>query len=274
MATRRTLLKSRTSTLAIVAAGKGGVGKTLLSVAIADQATLAGIPLTAFQVDDQRRLEAMLGARVHTIAPDYEAALRSPRALTAPFAPLYNACAQAGPAGHLGLLDVGADRVGLVTLWMRRTEFHEDLAAWGMKPVVFVPALAETDALRQAVDTIRLFEATLPGATIAFVENQRDGRFCDLKPRSEPAILIRNELRPLLGERPWLTMPLIEAEAWAAYEAHNLRFIKAMAMAPADAAALLGEEISEVKIMRSAVTQFVRVMRAELARVQPFGEVA
>ncbi len=69
-------------------------------------------------------------------------------------------------------------------------------------------------------------------------------------------------------------MPLIEAEAWAAYEAHNLRFIKAMAMTPADAAALLDEEIAEVKVMRSAVTQFVRTMRGELARVLPFGEPA
>ncbi len=138
MANRRSVLKSRTSLLAIVAAGKGGVGKTTLATLIADEAALADHPLSAFQVDDQRRLEAMLGARVHTIAPDYEAALRSPRALTSPFAPFYNACAEAGRGGPSGLLDVGANRVELVTLWMRRAEIGEDLAAWGIKPVVFV----------------------------------------------------------------------------------------------------------------------------------------
>lgn len=274
MTRRRTAHNTSSSTFAIVAAGKGGVGKTTIATLIADQAALAEHPLAPFQVDDQRRLAAMLGARVHTILPDYELAMRSPRALTSPFAPLYNACAAASQGGPSPLLDVGPNYVELCTMWMRKAELGEDLATWGVKPVVFVPALAETESLRQAIETIRLFDLALPGATLAFVENQRDGRFADLRPRAETALLIKDELLPLIGERPYLTMPLIEGEAWTAYESHNLRFIKAMAMAPAEAAELLGEEIADVKIMRSAITAFVRTMRAELSRVLPFGERA
>ncbi|WP_146056511.1 hypothetical protein [Methylobacterium sp. V23] len=250
-----------------VASGKGGVGKSTLATLIADLWTLAGLSYCPFQVDDQRRLEAMLGARVATIVPDYEAAMRAPRALTGPFAPLYDACAAAPRTGASVLLDVGANRVELAALWARKAELQEDLSAWSMPALVLVPALVESESLRQAAGTIRAFAGALPEATIAFVENQRDGRLSDLKPRSGAVTVWRSELAPLLDGpgRHHLTMPLIEADAWSAYENHALRFIKAMSLAPVEAAALLGEEISEAKIMRSAVTAFVRTMRAELA---------
>lgn len=274
MTNRKSRLAEGGPFLAIVAAGKGGVGKTTLATLIADQAVLAEQPLAAFQVDDQRRLGAMLGARVQTIVPDYEAALRSARALTSPFAPLYNACSAAGQGGPSVLLDAGANRVELTSMWMRKAELAEDLTAWGVRPVVLVPALAETESLRQAAETIRRFDEALPGATLALVENQRDGALSDLRPRSDAAQVARDELLPVLGGRPHLVMPLIEADAWQSYESHNLRFIKAMAMSPVEAAALLGEEIADVKIMRSAVTAFVRHMRAELSRVLPLGGTA
>ncbi len=56
--------------LVVVASGKGGVGKSTLATLVADLWTLAGQPFQPFRVDDQRRLGAMLGARVGTIVPD------------------------------------------------------------------------------------------------------------------------------------------------------------------------------------------------------------
>ncbi len=257
--------------LVVVASGKGGVGKSTLATLVADLWTLAGQAYRPFQVDDQRRLGAMLGARVATIVPDYEAAMRAPRALTGPFSPLYDACAETSQTAACVLLDVGANRVELTALWARKAELQEDLTAWGMSAVVLVPAPVESEALRQAAVTIRAFAAALPEANIVFVENQRDGRLSELKPRSEAAVVWRSELAPLLGGegRHHSVMPLIEADAWSAYENHALRFIKAMSLAPVEAAALLGEEVSEAKIMRSAVTAFVRTMRAELAPLLP-----
>lgn len=257
--------------LVIVASGKGGVGKSTLATLVADLWTLAGQPFQPFQVDDQRRLGAMLGARVGTIVPDFEAAMRAPRALTGPFAPLYNACAECARSGAGVLLDVGANRVELTALWARKAELQEDLEAWGMGALVLVPAPVESEALRQAGRTMLAFADALPKATIAFVENRRDGSLAEQRPRSEAAQVWREEVAPLLAgpRRHRLVMPLIEADAWGAYENHALRFIKAMSLAPAEAAALLGEEISEAKIMRSAVTAFVRAMRAELACVIP-----
>lgn len=267
MTARKQVLQTTTSALSIVAAGKGGVGKTTLAIALADMATVGGDCLRAFQVDDQKRLEGFLPG-VITIAPDFELAMRQPRALTTPFAPFYTACDAAGREGGHVLLDVGANRVDLAAMWMRKAELQEDLTTWGTQTTVFVPATAEAEALRQAASTLKLFGAALPQATLVFVENQRDGVLADLKPRSEAATVLRDELRPLLDGRLHLTMPLIENEAWAAYENHNLRFLKALAMSPARAAELLGEEVSEAKIMRSAITHFVRHMQAELAKLQ------
>lgn len=257
--------------LVVTASGKGGVGKTTLATVIADLWAIAGRPYRPFQVDDQRRLGAMLGARVGTIVPDFEAAMRSPRALTGPFAPFYDACAEQAAAGGDVLLDVGANRVELSAMWASEAELQDDLDAWGMEPVVLVPAVAEAEALRQAAETIRTFAQALPRATIVFVENRRDGGLADLKPRSETARVWRDELEPIVGSTGLrrLVMPLIEADAWSAYENHALRFVKAMSLDPREAAALLGESVSEAKIMRSAVTAFVRAMRSELSAIVP-----
>lgn len=259
------------STFAILVNGKGGVGKTTLATLIADLWTLVGQAYRPFQVDDQRRLEAMLGAQVGTIVPDFEAAMRHPRALTGPFAPVYAALCEARATGYHVLLDAGANRVELTAMWTRKAELQEDLTTWGVRPVVMVPATVEAEALRQAVIALRTFAEALPEASLVFVENQRDGRLIDLKPRSEAALVWREALAPLLvaTRRHHLVMPLIEADAWSAYEDHGLRFIKAMSMAPSEAAQLLGEDVSEAKIMRSAVTAFVRAMRVELAKALP-----
>lgn len=76
---------------------------------IADLWTMTGRPYRAFQVDDQRRLGAMLGAQVGTIVSDFEAAR----------------------TGGQVLLEAGANRVELTALWMRKTELQEDLTVWG-----------------------------------------------------------------------------------------------------------------------------------------------
>jgi hypothetical protein len=271
LAATTALSSTLAASFVILANAKGGVGKTTLATLIADLWTMTGQIYRAFQVDDQRRLEAMLGAQVGTIVPDFEAAMRQPRALTGPFAPVYTALSEAAGTGHRVLLEAGANRVELTALWTRKTELQEDLTAWGVRPVVMVPATVEAEALRQAAVALRTFGEALPEASLVFVENQRDGRLTDLKPRSEAALVWREALAPLLSEagRHHLVMPLIEADAWSAYEDHGLRFIKAMSMAPSEAARLLGEDVSEAKIMRSAVTAFVRAMRVELTRVLP-----
>ncbi len=271
LAATTALSSTLAASFVILANAKGGVGKTTLATLIADLWTMTGQAYRAFQVDDQRRLEAMLGAQVGTIVPDFEAAMRQPRALTGPFAPVYTALSEAAGTDRKILLEAGANRVELTALWTRKTELQEDLTAWGVRSVVMVPATVEAEALRQAAVALRTFGEALPEASLVFVENQRDGRLADLKPRSEAALVWREVLAPLLSEpgRHHLVMPLIEADAWSAYEDHGLRFIKAMSMAPSEAARLLGEDVSEAKIMRSAVTAFVRAMRVELARVLP-----
>lgn len=257
--------------LVITASGKGGVGKTTLATVTADLWALAGRSYRPFQVDDQRRLGAMLGARVGTIVPDFEAAMRAPRALTSPFAPFYDACAEQAAAGGDVLLDLGANRVELTAMYARKSDLQEDLDKWEMEAVVLATAVVEAEAMRQAAQAIQTFAHALPHATIAFVENQRDGRLDDLKPRSEAAQVWRDELGPLVAPagRRHIVMPLIEADAWSAYENHALRFVKAMSLDPREAAELLGESVSEAKIMRSAVTAFVRAMRNELSSIIP-----
>lgn len=257
--------------LVIVASGKGGAGKTTTATVTADLWSLADRPYLPFQVDDQRRLAALLGARVTTVLPDFERVMREPRALTSPFAPLYTACKEAATKGTNILLDVGANRVELTTGWMRRVELAEDLTVWGVPSTLLVPAVVESEALRQAAATLVAFAAALPDATIAFIENQRDGGLDGLGSRSEARAVWRGELAPLLAapRRHHLVMPAIGADAWAPFEDRHMRFVKVIGLSPEAAAELLGEDESEAKIMRGEVTRWVACMRTELGRVVP-----
>jgi len=245
---------------------RGGTGKTTTSLTFADLMALNGVEVAAFQVDEQPQLQTLLGRKVVSLLPQLGAASQ-PRALTSPFAPLYKACQLAAADGGVVLVDVGANMISLIARWLRDVELQEDLDAWGVRAVVLVPAVRETAAVEGAIETLATLRAALPGAVPVFLENQRDDGFDTVKSNSELGRLLRDQLPAALEGCARLTMPAIEGEAWASFEAAGLRFIKALAMSPADVAASIQEDVADAKIMRSYLVRYLRAMHAEFQKV-------
>ncbi|MCA0418547.1 MAG: hypothetical protein LCH80_07460 [Proteobacteria bacterium] len=253
--------------VAIFANQKGGVGKTLLACTHIDCLALAGIPCTVIQIDDQQRLASLIGAQVLTILPDLQEARRNPRALMAVFAPIYAACEAAAKSGSVVVIDVGANQFASLCAWLQAVDLDEDLRAWRLPVLLFVPGVAEPEALRQGAATLAAGAKALPSAKRVFVENRRNGAIADLSPHSEAAAIVKGELAPALKGVARVTMPAIEGESWQPFENASLRFIKAIAMPPLEAAALISEDVANAKVMRSDIARYFKAMQAEFGRL-------
>lgn len=253
--------------VAIFANQKGGVGKTLAACTLIDCLALGGIPCTVVQIDDQQRLSSLIGMQVLTIVPDLQEARRNPRALMSVFAPIYAACEAAAKSGSVVVIDVGANMVGLLCAWLEAVDLDEDLRSWRLPLLLLVPGVAEPEALRQAAATLAAGSKALPSARRIFVENRRNGAIADLSPHSEAAAIVKGELAPALKGVARMTMPLIEGDSWQPFENASLRFIKAIAMPPQEAAALIGEDVANAKVMRSDIARFFKAMQAEFGRL-------
>lgn len=252
--------------LIVVANLRGGSGKTTTCITLADLYALNGIEIAAFQVDEQPQLAKLLGRRVVSLLPSLGEASHA-RALSSPFSPLYAACQAAAENGGVVLVDVGANMVSLLGRWLRDVSLQEDLDTWSMTGVVLVPAVRESAALEGAVETLSVLRRALPSALPVFIENQRDETFATLKPNSELGRFVQQHLAPALDGCARLSMPAIEGEAWATFEATGLRFLKALALSPSEVSALIQEDIAEAKIMRSYIVRYLRAMHAQFGTV-------
>ena len=161
-----------------VASGKGGIGKSLLSLAITDLFHLNNRQLWLYQLDDQQRLEKAIGQSVVSLdIQTLKLARRDPMAMTKAFDPLYKGIEALKETNDTLLLDVGATQVGNLNDYAGLIDLEEDLRDFGLTGLVFVPAVAEPESLRQACRTINQFRDTLPSLTPVFIENLRDGNF-------------------------------------------------------------------------------------------------
>ena len=171
--------------LLVVASGKGGIGKSLLSLAIADLFELNDRPLRLYQLDDQQRLEKAVGQSVISLdIQTLKLARRDPTAITKVFDPLYEGIEVLPNSGDTLLLDVGATQIGNLIDYAGLIDLEEDLQLFGLRGYVFIPAVAEPESLRQACRAIRQFGTTLPSLTPVFVENLRDGSLDELSTAS------------------------------------------------------------------------------------------
>ncbi|RYH64515.1 MAG: hypothetical protein EON54_06330, partial [Alcaligenaceae bacterium] len=104
--------------LIIVAGEKGGVGKSLTSLALADTFQLNELPLNVLQIDNQARLSQALGRHVTTIRIDAKLVRRDPAAASRAYTPIY-AAIEAMNRGHGSvLIDVGANEGTGLAQWL------------------------------------------------------------------------------------------------------------------------------------------------------------
>jgi len=256
----------------VVASGKGGVGKSLLSLALADLFELNTLPLDIYQLDDQQRLEKAIGRSVVTLdVHTLKRARREPTVITSVFDPFYRGVEKLPTSNRTLLLDVGATQTGNLIDYADLIDLDEDLIEFGISGTVFIPAVAEPESLRQAVRTIELFSRTLPSLRLVFVENLRDGRMSELSTASQAGEIYIKQLLPLLNDIPYLTMPCIEAGSWRTFEQNHCRILDVGTMSLQDTIAMTGLSRPEAKLARGDVLAFFDLMERELSAILPFG---
>jgi hypothetical protein len=253
---------------ALSASKKGGVGKTQFLLTLADLLTLNGYPFVAFQADDKKRLSALIGTKVVDLRPNPDLVMNEPALVRRSFTPLYTAASKAIASNQSVLFDIGADEVENAANFVKDVDLDEDLVSWKLPAFAFVLVQAETDAIISAAETIRRFREALPSATIVLVENLLDrGALQNLRNSGPARTAYEKELKPLLTGVERFVMPAIIADFWEPYENAGLRFLKALAMEPQEAAKRLGMEVGDVKIARRAVAIYFRDMHRSLSRL-------
>lgn len=264
------LMNSTAPLFIIIGNDKGGQGKSLLGLAIADHAHLSGAHLGVAQIDEQLRLGKALGRKVLTIDAIPEQSRRDPGAETRIFTPLHAFLQRAARSGASVMVDVGANQMLRLAFWAGLLDLQEDLDNWGFQTVLMVPYMAEAEAIRQAGRTVSLIRSRLPGTRLVLVENERDGQFSELSPESDAVGAYGSIIEPLKHWATVLSMPAVPAGAWRRFEASNCRLITVSNMASSKVMALTGLPLPEAKIARGDVAGWALAFFEELDRVLPW----
>jgi hypothetical protein len=257
--------------LLIVAGEKGGVGKSLLSLAIADVFQIHEQPLSILQIDSQARLGSTLKQEITTIRVDRQLARRDPAAAARAYTPVYDAIEAIRTGGRSVLIDVGANEAAGLAHWMGLVDLAADLAEWQITTAVAIPYLAEGEAIRQAGTTADLLLPKLGEARLALVENGRDGSIGDLHPASEALSDFRKILAPRIRNAATLRMPLIEAGSWRPFEAAGCRPVEVVAMSVEEVVRVTGLPKAEAKIVRGDVAAWLSDMLGEIDKIVQIG---
>lgn len=261
--------------LAIVAGEKGGIGKSLTSLALADIFQLHALPLHVLQIDSQARLSRALGQEITTIRVDARLARRDPAAAARAYTPIYEAVEKIGAGGPSVLVDVGANEGAGLAQWLGLVDLACDLEEWNVPVLAVIPFVAESEAIRQAGHTARLLLDRLPSARLVLVENERDGAIAALHPASDAVATFAREIAPLKRIARTVRMPLIEAGSWRPFEAAGCRLIDVAAMPVDRVMEVTGLPRAEAKIVRGDVAAFFAEMLDAFAGVIGFqGEEA
>lgn len=256
--------------LIFVLSGKGGVGKTLLSLLIADLFDLNGIPLDIVQIDDQQKLAMALGRAVVSIDITLlRKARKDPSFLTGAFTPLYTAIEAMPANGRSLLVDIGATQQHILLDYATLIELDADLREFGIQAFGLVPVVADPESIEQAARQIEALRRVFPSASPRLVLNERDGRFSQISSTSEAARLFRDRLQLLLGGIHQITMPKIEAGSWGYFERQHCRLIDVVGFDIATAMAMSGLPRPEAKIARGDIAAWFQIMEAEISAILP-----
>lgn len=255
----------------IVLSGKGGVGKTLFSLAYLDLCELNGIPVDIMQIDDQSRLERAVKRKV--VSLDMRTAKRArhdPTVMTKTFEPLYNALEAMTACGVSLHLDVGATQQLPLFDYAALIGLDEDLKEFGVNGVAFVVVTADSQSIEQAARSLDALALLLPSLKAMLVINERDGTFDQLRIGSDALRLYSDLLEPKMAAVPTVRMPLITAGSWQHFEKKSLRLLDVVAMNTQEVINATGLSRPEAKLARGDVQAAFDILEEGLAVHLPF----
>lgn len=255
----------------LIANEKGGVGKSLCSLALIDRLALEGETPAVIQIDRQRRLADAIGTGVLTIESDPKASRVDPEMEFRRFSPVLELIeATAGNAPLV--IDCGAGEVGRFATWAAMVDLEEDLQEWGVACHILIPFLSEAEAIRQAAWSAERLKLALTTSTIHLIENRRDGLLSKAHPLSGTTAAVEEHLKTWQQTCHTLAFPAIPGGSWRLFEAAGCRLIDVVDMSTAQTITATGLPRAEAKIARGDVSQWLVKVFEEFDRTLGLGE--
>ncbi|MDF1607539.1 hypothetical protein PZ897_05065 [Hoeflea sp. YIM 152468] len=247
----------KTPRVIFVGSDKGGVGKSFVSALVADLMEINGRNFRIVQIDEQKRLPALFGDRVTTVAPArLDDLRRDPAAIVTAFDPLYAAIERSLEDGVALIVDIGGPQQVLVEEYCGLVDLDADLIEAGASAIWLVPATAEPEAMGGAVRTAKAVERVLPSVTRGIVLNGRDGPF-QFYPGSPADLVWREGLEPICRTVDLVKLPAIAPGSWLPFEAAGKRFVDVVAAEIPDIQAWTGRSRPAAKVLRGDVAAFL-----------------
>lgn len=246
--------------------GKGGVGKTTGCETAIELCLTRGMVPAIAQVDKQGRLSALNQSDVLTIAIDPKALRENPNLELGRFSALSDFVVDA-PEGAPVFIDTGANEEGRFAYWCRQAEFTEDLHESGRQAYIYVVYTCEQEALEKAGEAARVLLASIPGASLCLVENERFGKIAELVVGTPAHQAYCRNIKPYLRQAHFIRMPRITGNSYAHFEQSRLPFYKIGLLSSKEAMQVTGLNRADARMARGDVGEWLKFMFNEYDRV-------
>jgi hypothetical protein len=243
---------------------KGGVGKTTLSVAIADLLHISDRPVRLLEIDTRKRLSSFMGeSDVLSFegAPPISEIRRNPNLVLKHYDPIMTEM-EKGDC----LLDMGANEDPSFLEYCNLSRIDEDLVDMRVSVVAIVPTVAETESVRGALAALDRVRDVVPSARRVLVLNERDqGDFDRYFDTSIVSDLDRQGVATVV-------MPKIISEGWDEFQRMKLRFIDIIGMDVPEIQEKFGWSRQFAKRARGDMAAWFEQMRIRMSVVLPIVE--
>lgn len=240
---------------------KGGVGKTTLSVVVADLMQLSERPLRMLEIDSRKRLSSFMeegSVLSFEGAPPIEAIRRNPNLVLKHYDPIMTEMEKADC-----LLDMGANEDPSFLEYCKLSRIDEDLVELGIRTVAMVPTVAESESVRGAIVALQALGEVVPSSVRILVLNGRDqGDFEKYFDKKTTASLAAEGILTVF-------MPRIISEGWEDFQRMKLRFIDVVAMDAGEIQERFSYSRQFAKRARGDIASWFEQMRQAFAGVLP-----
>lgn len=221
---------------------KGGVGKTTLSVAVADMMSLADRIPHLIEVDSRKRLSSFMGeGEVLSFdgAPPLSEIRKNPNAILKHYDPIMSELEKGD-----SIIDLGANEDAPFLEYCKLSRIDEDLEDMGVRVVVLIPTVTETESVAGAMASIEAVREIVPSARIVLVLNERDGDGFDKYFDAGSLSNLKSAGVDVM------TMPRIMSEGWEHFQRAKCRFTDIISSDHADLMNRFGYTRQEAKRAR------------------------